>query len=205
MALLDYMEAKTLLGRYGINSIESKYMGSAADAVKFSKGEPIVMKVLSDKALHKSKAGLVKLNLSDKKEITTAYNELSRKAKALSPYKIIAQKMVKGGIEIIIGGKTDQQFGKFVLIGLGGIYVEAFKDFALRLCPISRYDAEEMISQLRSKNVITYNGKTTKMLADLLLKTSKLLVGHQEINELDLNPVIISESGYQTVDIRVLE
>src|SRR5271170_2168733 len=152
MALLEYFEAKKLLDKYGIKSVDSKYVTSAADASKFSKDSKIVLKLISDKALHKSKAGLVKLNLSGEKEIGSAYNDLVKKGKTLTPYKIIAQKMAHGGVEIIIGGRTDPQFGKLILLGLGGIYVEVFKDFALRVCPITKADAEDMIDQLKSKD-----------------------------------------------------
>ena len=164
MDLLDYMDAKKLLDKYGIKSIESAYVSSGKEAASFAAGRPIVLKVISNKALHKSKAGLVKLNLSNEKEIAAAFELLERKARQLRPHKMIAQKMAPGGVEVIIGGRTDPQFGHFVLIGLGGIYVEAFKDFALRLCPITEYDANEMIDQLRSKNVITYNGKATAIM-----------------------------------------
>jgi acyl-CoA synthetase (NDP forming) len=202
---LDYFKGKQLLDRYGIRSIASKYVGSASDAVKFAGGEPIVLKAISEKAMHKSKSGLVKLNLYDPHSIRAAYSELSKKAEKLKPYKIIAQKMSHGGVEVILGGREDAQFGKLVLLGLGGIYVEAFKDFALRVCPITRYDASQMIAQLKSRNVVTYNGRSEKLLEELLLKVSKLLSEHPEIKELDLNPAIIHENGYEIVDIRVLE
>ncbi len=205
MALLEYMAAKKLLQKYGIRSIDSSYVKSADAAVAFADGDPIVMKVLSDKALHKSKAGLVRLNLGEEKDIRKAFADLSNRAKRLRPYKIIAQRMAAPGIEMIIGGRTDQQFGQIVLIGLGGIYVEVFRDFALRICPITRYDAGDMLDQLRSKNVVTYNGKATKTLEDLLLKTSKLLAENNGIKELDLNPVIMRANGYDVVDIRILK
>ncbi len=203
--LLDYFKAKGLLDRYGIDSVESRYVKSASDAVKFANGKPIVMKLLSEKQLHKSKAGLVRLGLSDSAEIKDAYDELERKGRSLKPYNIIAQQTAPNGIEAIVGGREDPQFGKLVLIGLGGIYVEAFKDFALRTCPITEYDAAEMISQLKSRDIMTHNGKSAKMLADLLIKVSKLLNDNPSIQELDLNPVIITEKGYEIVDIRVLE
>lgn len=205
MSLLEYFEARKMLDKYGIKSIDSKYVTSTADAAKFSKGSRIVLKLISDKALHKSKAGLVKLSLLDPKEITAAYSDLEKKGKNLKPYKIIAQKMASGGVEIIIGGRTDPQFGKLILLGLGGIYVEVFKDFALRVCPITRSDAEEMVAQLKSKEIVTYNGKNTRLLVDILLKVSKMLSEHDEISELDLNPVMIREESYDAVDIRVLE
>ncbi len=205
MELLDYMEAKKLLDRYGIRSVESAYVESGSSAAKFAGGKPIVLKVISEKQLHKSKAGLVKLNLSGDKAITAAFNDLQGKAKLLKPYKIIAQKMAPAGIEIIVGGRTDPQFGHFVLIGLGGIYVEVFKDFALRLCPIMEYDAESMLDQLRSRKIITYNGKMDKQITKLLLGASKMLTENREIDELDINPLIVTANGYQAVDIRVLK
>ena len=201
---LEYFKAKGLLDKHGISSIESRYVGSAEEAVEFASNKPIVLKVISDKALHKSKAGLVMTSLADNDGIEKAYSELGKKARSLAPYKIIAQKMARQGIEIILGGREDPQFGKLVLLGLGGIYVEAFKDFALRVCPITRYDAQDMIQQLKSRNIITYNGKAEALLEELLIKTSRLLEDSADIKELDLNPVIVREDGYDVVDIRVL-
>ena len=203
MALLDYFEGKKILDKYGIKSIQSKYVESGNKAAKFSNNEPIVLKLISDKALHKSKAGLVKLNLKGK-EAEAAFEELTKRGKTLKPYKIIAQKMSKSGIEIIIGGRTDPQFGKLILLGLGGIYVEVFKDFALRICPIERNDALDMISQLKSKDVVTFKGEDTEMLVKLLLSVSKLLTYNDKITELDLNPLIIREGSYEAVDIRMI-
>lgn len=203
MKLLDYFEGKDILDRYGIKSVESSYVASGAEAAKFSNNEPIVLKLISDKALHKSKSGLVKLNLRGS-DIPRAYDELSNKGKDLKPYKIIAQKMSKGGIEIIIGGRTDPQFGKLILLGLGGIYVEVFKDFALRICPITTNDALDMINQLRSKEIVTFKGEDTDMLVKLLLSVSKMLTENKKINELDLNPLMIREGSYEAVDIRMI-
>ncbi|MDE1852072.1 MAG: acetate--CoA ligase family protein, partial [Candidatus Micrarchaeota archaeon] len=149
---MDYIDAKGMLDKYGIRSIESRYVNSAEQAVKFAGSDPIVMKVLSNKALHKSKSGLVLLDLRGKDEVKKAYAALLKKAKGLSPYKIIVQKMAGRGIEVIIGGRTDEQFGKVILLGLGGIYVEVFKDFALRICPIKEIDAKDMIKQLKSNS-----------------------------------------------------
>ena len=200
----EYFKGKALLDKYGIKSIPSSYVESAESAVGFSKGHPIVLKVISEKALHKSKAGVVKVGLATPAEIKSAYRELEAKAQKLKPYKILAQRLSKGGIEIILGGRSDPQFGMLVLLGLGGIYVETFRDFALRTCPITRYDAEQMIEQLRSRNLVTYKGAASKMLVELLLKVSKMLNDNPEIKELDLNPAFIRESDYDVVDIRIL-
>ena len=204
MTLSDYFEGEKLLKKYGISSIRSWYVSSAEEAIKRADGNPIVMKVISDKALHKSKSGLVALDLKTDKEISSAFRSLTAKAQTLKPYKVIIQEMSKGGIEVIIGGKTDPQFGKVILLGLGGIYVEAFKDFAIRVCPIDDKDAGSMIDSLRSAEVITYNSENKRMLGELLVKVSKMLNG-TDLKELDLNPVILRKDGYDVVDIRILK
>ncbi len=203
MVLLDYFEGKKLLDKYGIKSIESSYVSSSKEALSFAGKDHIVLKLISDKALHKSKAGLVKLDLNGE-DITVAFKDLELKGKDLKPYKIIAQKMSKGGVEVIVGGRTDPQFGKLILLGLGGIYVEVFRDFALRVCPINRNDAQDMIDQLRSKNVVTFQGKDNEMIIGLLLSVSKLLTDNEKVTELDLNPLIIKEGSYVAVDIRMI-
>ncbi len=205
MPMLDYMHAKKLLDRYGVRSIESKYVKTAEEAVAFANGKRIVLKLISNKAVHKSREGLVKLGLAEDKEIASAFNELQRKGKKFRPFKVIAQKMADKGLEIIIGGNTDQQFGKFLLVGLGGIYVETFKDVQLRLCPITRKDAISMINELKSGKVITYDSKAQESIVSLLLKISKLLVENKKVSELDLNPVIVRPDSYDVVDIRMIE
>ncbi len=202
--LLEYFKAKKLLEAHGIKSIESAYVFSAAEALSFSKGRPIVMKVISDKALHKSKAGLVMLNLSGKDQIEEAFKTLSRKGKSLGSYRIIAQLMSPGGIEMIIGGNEDPQFGKMVLIGLGGIYVEIFRDFSMMSCPIAKKDASVMVSSLKSSKIVAGSGQAEELLEDLLMRISRLLLANPEIKELDLNPVIIHKDSYDVVDIRMI-
>ncbi|MEM0074340.1 MAG: acetate--CoA ligase family protein [Candidatus Micrarchaeaceae archaeon] len=202
--LIEYFKAQRLLDQYGIKSIKSTYVNSAEEAITFSEKEPIILKAISDKAIHKSKAGLVKLNLNGQEEIAAAYKSLQRAASKFAPYKILAQKMSANGIEIILGGSVDAQFGKTVLIGLGGIYVETFKDVAMRLCPITRYDAKEMLYQLKSASVITYDGAATNMLVDLLIKFSKMFYERAELKEVDLNPIIVRRNSYDAVDLRLM-
>ncbi len=204
MALVDYEKAHALLNKYDIRSVESGYVKSAKEAVNFSKGNPIVLKAISQNALHKTKNKLVALNLSSQKEVISRYNDLERKAAKFKPYKILAQRMVNDGTEIIIGGNTDRQFGKMILIGLGGIYVEIFKDFALRLCPITRKDAESMLNQLRSARIMAPDPKASRMVIELLLKVSDMFV-HSDISELDLNPVILHDGTYDAVDLRMIK
>ncbi len=203
MQLLDYMQAQKLLQDHGIRSVDSKYVTSADDAAKFASSDAIVLKVISEKALHKASHGLVALNLNSEEKVRSAYKALEIKARDLSPYKVLAQRMVGKGIEIIIGGKTDPQFGKLLLIGLGGTYVEIFKDFALRLCPIGKKDALAMLYQLKSRKMIAPDDKTEKMIVSLLENTSKLF-SENKMEELDLNPIILHDGTYDAVDLRML-
>ena len=203
MGLMDYMEAYALLNKYGIKSVESRYVSSAREALSFSNGKPIALKALSQRALHKSKNKLVALGISTPDEIESQYTQLAKTASKFKPYRIIAQRMVRGNLEIIIGGKTDPQFGKMVLIGLGGIYVETFKDFALRLCPISEYDARSMLSQLKSRNIIAPNQKSERMIISLMLSVSRMFYDNN-MTELDLNPVILHDDTYDAVDLRII-
>ena len=204
MHMLEYFEAEKLLRIYGLSPIRSKYVSSAQEAASFSDGDEIVLKVLSDKAVHKSKAGLVIAGLKGEDEITRGYEELARKGKGFAPFRLIAQDMAKKGTEIIIGGKIDGQFGSMIMVGLGGIYVEAFKDVSLRVCPITEYDAMQMLDDLRSRDIITGGGEYKNMIIDLLMKVSRMF-GEAGLKELDLNPVIVRKGGYDIVDIRMVK
>ncbi|MCL4403403.1 MAG: acetate--CoA ligase family protein [Candidatus Marsarchaeota archaeon] len=200
---LEYMKAEELLNMYGIRVVPAKYVKSAEEALRFSEGEAIVLKAIPSKPAHKSKNGMVAVDLKTQDEIRNGFNKVRKAAHKFAPYKILAQKMIKG-TEIIIGGKQDSQFGKLVLIGLGGVNVEVFRDFSLRLCPITTYDAESMIMQLKSRSIIAGNDKQFRMLKELLLKTSKLM-SDNDISELDLNPVILHDDTYHAVDLRIIE
>ncbi len=203
--LMDYMDAYSLLGKYGIKALDAKYVKNVDEAIEFSKGRKIVMKLISDKAIHKSKSGLVKLNLASDAEIRSAYSELVKLGEKLQPYKILVQAQVTNGIEIIIGGNTDPQFGKLILLGLGGIYVEVFKDVTIRLCPITEYDAQAMIESLKSKQIILQDSRNEKIVQELLIKVSNFLVKNPDITELDLNPIILHDGTYDAVDLRLMK
>jgi succinyl-CoA synthetase beta subunit len=204
MSLMDYFKAEALLRRYGIRSVRSAYAESAHDAVRFANGKRIVLKAISRSALHKSKSGLVMADLDGEREIRLAYDALAKRAARYRPFRILAQRMAgEGGIEIIIGGRTDSQFGKLVLLGLGGVYVEAFRDFSVRVCPVGRAEAESMVMELRSRAVVAPNRRAVVMIANLIVRVSRLY-SDNKISELDLNPVILHNGTYDAVDLRVI-
>ncbi|MEM3883562.1 MAG: acetate--CoA ligase family protein, partial [Methanothrix sp.] len=98
----------------------------------------------------------------------------------------------------------DPQFGKLILVGLGVIYVEVFKDVSVRLCPITEYDANAMIESLKSKQIMLADERNGKIVKNLLLKVSEFLVKNQKITELDLNPIILHDGTYDAVDLRLI-
>ncbi len=196
------MRAQKIAKAYGIRTVRSAYVKSAEDAKRFAGSSRIVLKAIPNVPTHKSKSGLVAVGI-EVNSIGGAFRRISTKAKKYGAYKMLAQELVSG-TEIILGGKNDAQFGKMVLIGLGGIYVEAFKDFALRLCPVSKHDALDMLDQLRSSAVVAPDAKSRSRLADLIVKVSKMYSGIC-IKELDLNPVILHDGTYDAVDLRMIE
>ncbi len=203
MGQLDYKKAEILAKSYKIRCIDSRYVDSCAEAKEFAGKERIVIKAIPSRPIHKSKSGLVAVDI-DAYGLEAAYDSVLKAASKYRPYKVLVQKMVKNGIEIIIGGKIDKQFGKMVLIGLGGIYVEAFKDFSLRVCPISKKDAIEMVTDLRSAKVVAKDEQELNTIADLLIKVSRMYY-ESELSELDLNPVILHDGTYDAVDLRMIQ
>jgi len=200
---MDYDKAGLLLNSYGFKIVESKFVTSADDAISFADGREIILKAITPKATHKSKNGLIFPDLINEEEIKRAYNLLTKRAQKFKPFQILAQPMIKKGIEIIIGGNTDKQFGKMIVVGLGGIYVEVFKDFSARICPISNYEAQTMINELKSKKIIASDPHYENLVREIIVKASKMFL-ENNIQEFDLNPIIMHDKTYDIVDIRML-
>ncbi|MGC8572193.1 MAG: acetate--CoA ligase family protein [Candidatus Micrarchaeia archaeon] len=200
---MDFDKAGSLLNSYGLRIVESKFVTSYEDAISFSDGEGIVLKAITPKATHKTKSGLIFTDLYTEEDIKKAYNMLVKRAKNFKPFDILAQPMIKNGIEIIVGGSTDKQFGKIIMVGFGGIYVEVFKDVSARICPIDGYDALSMINELKSKNIIAPDAHYKNIIKELILKASKMFF-ENDIKEFDLNPVILHDKTYDIVDIRMI-
>ncbi|MEN3051977.1 MAG: acetate--CoA ligase family protein, partial [Candidatus Methanosuratincola petrocarbonis] len=112
------------------------------------------------------------------------------------------------GVETIVGAKMDPQFGPVLMFGLGGIFVEVFKDVSFRVAPITDADAEEMISELKAypllKGIRGRKPSDISSIVDTLLKISRMMVENGWIKELDLNPVIAYEKGCRIVDARAI-
>jgi acetate---CoA ligase (ADP-forming) len=168
---------------------------------------PVALKVISPAISHKSDAGGVILNLNDSKKAEEAYNKIKKLDRG-SRYGVLIQKMISDGKEVILGAKRDPSFGPVVLFGLGGIYVEVLKETSLRVAPINRLEAEEMISELKTaailKGVRGERPLDIKALVDNLLRLSQLMMDFPEIEGIDINPVKVLEKGAVAVDTRIV-
>ncbi|MFX0165035.1 MAG: acetate--CoA ligase family protein [Candidatus Hodarchaeota archaeon] len=208
--VLTEFESKELLQEIGIPVPDQKLTTSKEETLSAAEkiGFPIVLKLMAEDIVHKSDTGAVKLNLKNKQETEEAYEELM-KIPAQKEKKISVQKMADEPItELIIGMTTDPQFGPALMFGIGGILVELLEDVSFRIAPITEYDAKEMIKEIKGFPILDgYRGKPKADL-DAIVKTlltiSELVVKHEEINEMDLNPVFIYEKGLICVDARII-
>lgn len=208
--VLTEFESKELLQEIGIKIPEQRLTSSKEETLSAAEkiGFPVVLKLMAEDVIHKSDTGAVKLNLKTKEDVESAYDDLM-KIPAQSEKKISVQGMADEPItELIIGMTTDPQFGPALMFGIGGILVELLEDVSFRIAPITEYDANEMIKEIKGFPILDgYRGKPKADLDAIvktLLKISDLVVKHEEINEMDLNPVFIYEKGLICVDARVI-
>jgi len=212
-ALLE-PEAKQLLASHGAPVAGEHLAANAKEAVdrfKEFKG-PAVLKIVSPDILHKNDAGGVLVGLSSEKEVRTAFSQILKNAEAFHPGAdvrgVLVCPMASKGVEVIIGTKTDDQFGPVIMYGLGGVMVEILKDVAFRVLPISRRNARRMIDETQSSPILSgVRGEPPydkKALVELLLLCSEVIESYPEIEEMDLNPVIVHQNGLSVVDARII-
>jgi acetyltransferase len=174
---------------------------------------PVALKLLSRDVSHKSDIGGVRINIPTKKELRSAIAEMRKATKKLDPVPAIdgflIQEMAPEGIECIVGGRRDPVFGPIVMVGLGGIYVEIFKDTAIRLVPVTKLEAADMLRELKIYSLLQgARGKgrlDMDALVDVICRASFLMAAESDISEIDLNPVIVHSEGrgISIVDARV--
>lgn len=164
---------------------------------------PLAMKVSSPDILHKTDCGGVKLNIQNQLEAVEAYRAIMQDCTGAHPKAriegILVGKMAPKGLELILGVQNDDQFGPILLVGLGGVFVEIFKDVVLSPCPVSKIEAEELLKALRSSKMLYgYRGSAPvdiDALTDLMVNISQYAVHNPELCELDLNPVFVYGQG----------
>ncbi|MFC1964591.1 acetate--CoA ligase family protein [Chloroflexota bacterium] len=212
--ILTEIESKELLRQAGISVIDTKLATTREEAIAISKqlGFPVVLKVASPDIVHKNDAGGVKLGLNTPEQAGKAHDEIlrdvSQKHPGVKVQGVSVQRMVRPGVEVIIGMSKDSQFGPVLMFGLGGVWVEILKDVSFRISPLAKKDAEEMIKEIKGYPLLTgYRGQEpvdVSELEDYLLKVSHFVEQNPAVKELDLNPVVAYSDGAVAVDARVV-
>ncbi len=210
--ILTEHETKKLLAKYGIPVTKEQIATSADEALAIAVqiGTPVAMKISSPDIAHKSDVGGVVLSVA-REYVRTTYNEMLARIKKVAPNAniegILVEQMAPQGHEIIVGLKKDAQFGHALMFGLGGIFVEVYKDVTFRVVPIDNSDALDMISEIKGYPIL--KGIRGRMPADVDAIASVLvsvsdMAEKENIIELDINPLIVSESGAIAVDARAM-
>ncbi len=198
-------EAIEVLECYGIPAVKSAIACNVEELKEAAEkiGYPIAFKVIAEAISHKSDIGGVQLNIRNAKGAESAYNVMMEKIFKVYPDAVIdgvlVQPMVNSGHEIIVGGRQDEQFGPVVVVGLGGIFVEIFKESEVRVAPITKVAAINMVESLRGYQILKgsrgHKPYDVESLVDAILKISQLLVDFPEIAELDINPLRVLHEG----------
>jgi len=203
MRIYNEVKAEQFLSKY-LKFNTNKLTKKVNEALEFSKKLkfPLTLKLISDQALHKSKIKGVRF-VNNEQELIKNYDELLKLAKKnkLKLDGILVQTFISGK-EIIIGAKKDNTFGQVILFGGGGIFAEILKDFSLRICPLTEKDINEMLKE--TKVYSTLNQNEIKQISNTISKVNEIMLNHNDIIELDINPLIVNEKNAIVVDARMV-
>ena len=207
-------EAKAVCADYGIPVTRAELARTEAETVRHAQkiGYPVVLKIVSPDIVHKSDVGGVIVNLKDDKDVRNAYRQILANVKKHVPKArvtgILVQEMAPTATEVIVGSIKDPQFGPALMFGLGGVFVEVLKDVTFRIAPINEDEAREMITEVKAypllKGYRNLPPADVDAIVKILLNTSRLVTEHEEIKELDLNPIMVYKKGAKTVDARII-
>ena len=202
MHILDESQAKNLLKKNEIPTTKFVVVNEYDELNDINLSYPLVMKVCSKKIMHKTDVGGVILNITNEQQLKKNFLFLKEKFGE----KILIEEMEEKGIEIIIGTTKDEFFDKVIMVGIGGIFTEIYKDVSFRKIPITRKDAEEMLEELKAYKIFEgFRGfKIDKeSVINLILKVAEI-VEKNKISQMDLNPVFVYEKGLKVIDAKVI-
>jgi acetyl-CoA synthetase len=215
-ASLTEREAKQIMTLYGIPVVgdDLTQSASAAGEVATKFGFPVVLKGESPDILHKTEAGLVKLDLWSVAEVERAYDEILKAVGDMSPKPdfggVVVQPMIPKGVEVMVGARHDPQFGPLVVVGLGGVLVEVLRDTALSLAPIGPSEAESMLRGLKGAALLNgFRGAPVvdvPRLAEIVCRFSELAAdAGRAVSEMEINPLICSGNRIVAVDALIVK
>ncbi len=213
---LQEYEAIELLNAYGLPVSEGVLVTSEKEAGQMAQqiGFPAVMKIQSSDVLHKVDVGGVQLNVITEEDARRTYHSIISNVQERMPKAkiqgVFITRQIPKGEEVILGLKRDPSFGPVIMFGLGGIFVEIFKDVSFRVVPVTREEVLEMIKQVKAYEILAgargRSRRDVEAIADAILKLSQLAIDHPQITELDINPLIVLEEGKGcfVADVKVL-
>ncbi len=203
---LSETESYKILEAYGMKVIKYSIAKDLNNAISAANkiGYPVVLKIISPDILHKIDVGGVKINLKDDSELKKAFKEITESVATQKPNAeiqgfLIEEFFTEKSIEVIVGANGIKSFGSLIMFGLGGTFVELFKDVAFRLAPLTRHDAMNMIKETKGYKILKgFRGQSAydiESIVDYLLRISQLVTDFPEIKELDLNPIKVLDEG----------
>jgi len=213
--ILSEVEGKEFLEAYGIPTTRTRIAKTEDEAVALASqmGYPVVMKVYSPQIIHKSDIGGVILNIKDEASAREAYRKILENVRKNVPLAeiqgVTVQPMIqKTGYELIIGSKKDPLFGPVIVFGMGGIFVELFRDYSIGFPPLNQVLARRLIEGTRAYQLLKgYRGlppANIKRLEEVLVKFSEMLIDFPQIKEMDINPLMIVGDEAIALDVRIL-
>jgi len=198
-------EVKDLLNSYKIRTTKYILVKKEEDLKNLKLKFPVALKVCSNKILHKTDVGGVKLNIKDMNELKEEFKKFKKK---FPKENLLVDQMEEKGVEIILGLVQDPTFGLSIMFGIGGIFTELYKDVTFRVVPIEKYDAEQMIEEIKGKKLLEGFRNipaNKKLVIDLIIKVSK--IGEElmdRIDQMDLNPVFVYGDDLCVVDAKLI-
>ena len=199
-----------LVARYGVPVVEARHAATPADAVRAASAlaTPVVVKLHGDRIAHKTERGLVKLGLTGDDSVRAAAEALLAVATPDDgDVDLVVAPMVAGTRELIAGMHTDDQFGRCVMVGIGGVLTEALADVAFRLVPLTAADADDMLDELRSQALLgpvrSEPAVDRAAVRDVLLALSRLAEAEADVRSVDLNPLLVCDGHPVAVDALV--
>ena len=209
MEILSFGETKKLLLKYKLPFCRTEIFNSKEKALLFAEQIvfPVVLKVHAQKIFHKSEIGGVKTNIKDREEFKKVWEEMQKNMEGKNIEGVLVQEMCPGN-EIALGMKRDSQFGPVLLFGLGGIFIEIIKDVSLRVAPITKEEAMEMIKETKGVKILEgARGKKKadlEKIAEMLVNLSNLSMKENNIQSIDFNPVMVEGNKACIADFRII-
>ena len=212
---LSELDALAVIEAYGIPTVGARVARTAEDAAAYADalgGGPVVLKIVSPEVIHKTDVGGVRLGLTGADAVQDAFREIVASVRRAVPDAridgVLVQRQLSAGRELIAGISRQPDFGALVMVGLGGVLVEVLRDVSFRLAPIDAQEADDMLAGLRGARLLgALRGMPAAdrtQLADVLVRVARLGADFPQIEELDINPLLISGKDGVAVDARVL-